>query len=87
MAKLTTPQATIIYDSSTVRKCETDGVFEYYTMVGMLDGNRYYLRSDQDGIAIDEDSTDAEIKTAMIAALILLEKKSAVKVRTDTRIK
>ncbi len=70
MANLSLEQSQTLYNNATQRaKKYINGVFLTIRLSSQLDGFFYYVDSDRQSIAIDENSTDAEIETAIVAHL------------------
>ena len=67
MATLSLEQSQALYNNATQRaKKYVNGVFNTIRLHSKLDGFFYYVDSARQSIAIDENSTDSEIETAIV---------------------
>lgn len=70
MANLTAEQSQFLWDKAFKKSKEyVNGVFNTIRVHSKLDGFTYYVDSARQSIAIDENSTSAEIETAVVSHL------------------
>ena len=89
MAVLTNTQATDLYTNGSLTKVDKDSAYQCHYLHGTLDGCNYYLDSssaDYAGAALVDGSTDADIKTSVIAHLETLEYQGVKAVITNTAV-
>jgi len=87
MANLTTEQATELVDNGNCTCYETDGVYTFHKFSGNLSCCYYEVSTPtQVDLELDESSTEAECKTALIAYFETQEYRGEAPVNTHQTI-